>query len=435
MKGKNKMSSENNRIAIAHENLYSMGFGIIPQAVMFDVTLSVKSKALYAYFCSYTGQGHYVYPSRDKILSDINISKEVYYNALKPLIEAGYIKVGKAKGFINKNVYEIENKPANVNCIATLNNDADESTLSFEGINANGFGVIPKMVMCDNELTITAKALLALFYSLAASGACAFPQRNIILNSLSISKTTYYKALDLTIERGYVKVTTRRSKNGRFAINNYILAEDPQPCPKNPDNVKTEEKSQVSPCPKNPDNESDRVLKIRTLPCPKNPDNNNIIFNNTSHISTSTLNVSTTTKAIPTDEIRKMIQRICECRKYEKLIPECEKSENPHIKNLAPFSRMYLKVVKIICDMATNKQPLVYEGTAIQQQEFVDALMSCKVDGKLVQLIEEIVYHLEIIRSKYIINNPRQYLKPVIWQHIENFELCSDWWNVWQYEE
>ena len=423
------MNSENKKIAVTHENLYAKGFGIIPQAVMFDVTLSIKSKALYAYFCSYSGSGHGVYPSRETILSDMNISKEVYYNALKPLIEAGYIKVGKAKGFINKNVYIISNKPTTVNCSAAIAEDTEKSTLSFEGINANGFGVIPKMVMCDDELTINAKALLAFFYSLAASGACAFPQRSIILNSLGISKTTYYKTLDLVIERGYVKVTTRRSKNGRFAINNYILAENPQPCPKNPDNVETEEKSQLSPCPKNPDNESDRVLKTRTLPCPKNPDNNNINFNNNTNISTSNLNVSTTTKSVDNDEIRKMIRQMAEYKKYEKLISECEQNENPHIRNIAGFAKVYLKVVGIVCDMATSKHSLMYNGESIEKQRFVDELFGCRTDGKLSPLIEEIVYHFEMLRDKYIIKSPKQYLKPVIWQHIENFNLDDEWWR------
>lgn len=423
------MSSENKRMAVTHENLYAKGFGIIPQEVMFDVTLSVKSKALYAYFCSFSGSGHSVYPSRETILADMNISKEVYYNALNPLIEAGYIKIEKAKGFINKNVFVISNTPTTVNCTPAMLEDTEKSTLSFEGINANGFGIIPKMVMCDNELTITAKALLAFFYSLAASGACVFPKRSIILNSLGISKTTYYKALDLVIERGYAKVTTRRSKNGRFAINNYILTENPQPCPKNPDNVRTKEKCHFSPCPKKPDNENDRVLKNQTIPCPKNPDTNSIIFNSNSKISTSNLNVSTSTRAIDNVEIRKLIQRISECKNYEKLKTECDKSDNPHIKQFAQFARLYLKVVKIICEMATSTQPIVNKDTVISKQEFMDALMSCRIDGKLSQLIEDIVYHYEILKQKYAIKYPKQYLKPVIWQHIENFEFDTDWWS------
>ena len=423
------MSSENKRIAVTHENLYAKGFGIIPQAVMFDVTLSVKSKALYAYFCSFSGSGHSVYPSRETILADMNISKEVYYNALNPLIEAGYIKIEKAKGFINKNVFIISNTPTTVNCTPAMLEDTEKSTLSFEGINANGFGIIHKMVMCDNELTINAKALLAFFYSLAASGACVFPQRSIILNSLGISQPTYYKALNSVIKRGYVKVTTRRSKNGRFAINNYILAENPQPCTKNPDNVKTEEKSQVSPCTKNPDNESDRAQKIQTLPCTKNLDNNNIIFNSNSNISTSNLNASTTTKSFGNDEIRKTIRLLAEYSKYEKLKSECEQSDNSHIRNLAVFAKTYLKVVGIICEMVTSKQPLTYNNEQIEQQRFANELLSCKVDGKLSNLIEEIVYHFEILRNRYVIKSPKQYLKPVIWQHIENFELDTDWWR------
>lgn len=423
------MSSDNKRIAITHENLYAKGFGIIPQAIMFDVSLSIKSKALYAYFCSFTGSGHHVYPSRDTILSDMNISKEVYYNALNPLIEAGYIEIEKARGYINKNQYLISNNPKTVNCVAPISEDNEKSTLSFEGINANGFGMIPKMVMCDKTLTLTAKGLLAFFYSLAAHGACVFPQRSVILNSLCISKNTYYEALNLIIKRGYVKVTTRRSKNGRFAINNYILAENPQPCPKNPDNVESKEKSHISPCPKNPDNADSRVLKTRTLPCPKNPDNNNIIFNNNSNISTSNHIVSTPKKELDNDVIRKMIYKMTEYYEYERKIPELEKSDNRHIRLLSPSCKLYLKVVKVISDMATSAQALSYNGQIIHKQEFIDRLIKCAVHGELTELVSEIVSHYEILRDKYNIKSPRQYLKPVIWQHIENFDFETEWWK------
>ncbi|MBQ2972381.1 MAG: helix-turn-helix domain-containing protein [Ruminococcus sp.] len=405
------MSTDNKRVAVTHENLFAKGYGIIPQAVMFDITLSVKSKALYAYFCSYCGSGHSVYPSRDTILSDIGLSKDAYYSALNPLTEAGYITVAKAKGYINKNTYVISNTPKYVNHTLAVTDDSEESTLSFEGINANGFGIIPKMVMCDKELNITAKALLALFYSLAATGACVFPKRGLILSSLSISKTTYYKALDLIIERGYVKVKTRRSKNGRFAINNYILVENPQPCPKNQDN------------------ESVRVLKSRTLPCPKNQDNNNIIFNNNTHITTSNLITSTTTTQKQTDEIREDIQRLTDYDEYEEIVCKVEQKLDRSInRNAYEYSKMYLRIVNIICDMATSSKLFVGDNQAIPKENFWNALMSSLHRGSLHYLIDEIVEHYIIIKQKYHLRNPKAYLKKVIWQHIENFDLSSDWW-------
>ena len=47
------------------EGVNSKGFGIISQAVMFDRDLSIPSKAIYAYFVSYTGSGRTIFPKRE----------------------------------------------------------------------------------------------------------------------------------------------------------------------------------------------------------------------------------------------------------------------------------------------------------------------------------------------------------------------------------
>ena len=422
------MNTESKRCVVAHEDIYARGYGITPQAVMFDVNLSVKSKALYAYFCSFTGAGHHVFPSRETILSDLKLSKDAYYNALNPLIEEGYLRIEKARGFINKNMYVIDSRPNKVNTRAMTNEDDDVSTLSFGGINANGFGMIPKIIMCDEHLNITTKALLAFFYSLAASGACAFPQRSIILNSLNISKDTYYKALNLAVERGYITIKSRRSKNGRFNVNNYVLEDKPQPCPKNQDNEKNEINTSVSPCPEKQDNtETNRVLKNRTIPCPEKQDNNNIIFNNISNITTSNLIVSTPT--MHTNKIQDWIMRATDYERYRtKLIPETMKSDNPHIRAIGESGKIYLKVVENLVKMANADKPQSYNKQKVDKKRFIASLQCCTVDKSLVPLVEEIVEHYEIVLAKYEVRYPNEYLKPIIWQHIENFNFNTDWW-------
>ena len=421
-------SLDSKRCAVIHEDIYAKGYGIIPQSAMFDVTIPVKSKALYAYFCSFSGAGHYVFPSRDRILEDLNMSKGAYYNALNPLLDAGYLKIEKARGYKNKNVFILSNKPNTVKTEPTIPEDKEISTLSIEGINANGFGMIPKSLMCDDTLTLTAKALLAFFYSLAASGVCVFPQRTLILNSLNISKQTYYSALNLAIERGYVIVHIRRSKNGRFAINNYVLAQNPSPCPKNEDIIKNEENTEVSPCPKNEDIIENRVLKNGTYPCPKNEDDNSIIFNSNSTISTSNLKVSTTTKHV--NQIQDWIYKMTEYDRYKKkIIPELLKNDNPRIRQLGNSCKLSLKVVQVIQKMATSDKALVVNGTKIDKEKFISSLEDCVVENSLRPLIEEITDHFEIALRMYNIKNPNEYLKPMIWQHIENFDYQTDWWK------
>lgn len=357
------------------------------------------------------------------------MSKEVYYKALNQLIDTGYLKVGKAQDFLNKNVYIINNSPNHIISEATLVNNTEKSTLSHEGVKSHGFGVIPKAIMCDKALTINAKALLAYFYSLAASGACAFPDRSVILTSLCISKSTYYDALNLIVERGYVTIKSRRSQNGRFTINNYILMDNPQPCPKNPDNGKNEANTKVSPCPKNPDNENNRVLKNQTIPCPKNPDNNSIIFNSKLNNSTSNLNVSTTLK--DSVGVQDEIKDLAKYAYYKNKIPELERSTNLQVQSIAKELRLYLRVVNALCDMCTIKRPQSYNQQIVTSQEIYIALKECVVDSNICSLIEGIVAHYINCANTYIIKNPKEYIKPIIWQHIQNFGFDTDrWWEA-----
>ena len=53
-----------------------------------------------------------------------------------------------------------------------------EDQLLVEGINCMGYGIIPKYVMLDPDLTIEAKAIYAYFCSFAGSGNTAFPSRS-----------------------------------------------------------------------------------------------------------------------------------------------------------------------------------------------------------------------------------------------------------------
>ena len=86
--------------------------------------------------------------------------------------------------------------------------------LRIEGIDYKGFGIIPKLLMLDTDLTIEAKGIGAYFYSYAGSGTIAFPGRDKIVHDLGISKDTYYKHLNLLKEQGYLKVEKQHSHGG-----------------------------------------------------------------------------------------------------------------------------------------------------------------------------------------------------------------------------
>lgn len=100
-----------------------------------------------------------------------------------------------------------------------------QDVLKIEGINSKGFGIIPKIVMQDTELSLIAKTIYAYFCSLAGNGTTAFPKRDTILHILNISKDYYYKNFKQLIDQGFIKV----ERANTFPYNNtYILVSNPK---------------------------------------------------------------------------------------------------------------------------------------------------------------------------------------------------------------
>lgn len=87
----------------------SAGYGTIPKAVMQDRNLNISAKALYAYFCSFTGAGDTCFPTRKKICLDLGISNDTLGKQLRQLVDNGYILVEQIKenGRFSHNVYTL----------------------------------------------------------------------------------------------------------------------------------------------------------------------------------------------------------------------------------------------------------------------------------------------------------------------------------------
>ena len=88
-----------------------------------------------------------------------------------------------------------------------------ENKVIYEGILSKGFGVMPKLVATDTNLSIEAKAIYAYICSYAGNGESAFPKLNTMLYHLQISKTRFYKHFELLKEHGYIEVQRRRKLN------------------------------------------------------------------------------------------------------------------------------------------------------------------------------------------------------------------------------
>lgn len=101
------------------KSILSKGYGIIPKLIM-QANISIEAKAIYAYMCSFAGNGETAFPSIEKIIKDLNISESRFYRHRRQLIDCGFIKVqqNKIKGKVVNNTYIIlqaisENKSKN----------------------------------------------------------------------------------------------------------------------------------------------------------------------------------------------------------------------------------------------------------------------------------------------------------------------------------
>lgn len=150
-----------------------------------------------------------------------------------------------------------------------MTNNNITTLLEIEGVNAKGFGTIPKILMQDQRLSIESKAIYSYFCSYAGNGTQAFPKVEKIIYDLQISKDRYYKHLKPLKKYGYIK-TKQIKSNGKFFKNIYTLVinpieiiEDDKANDKKP--KKVDNTTKTPPCPQNND-----TGKIEELPCPEN---------------------------------------------------------------------------------------------------------------------------------------------------------------------
>ena len=112
-------------------------------------------------------------------------------------------------------------------------NRAGIDVLKVQGRMVLGYGLIPKMPMQDQRITIEAKAIYSYFCSYAGAGTTAFPSRGKILRDLKIGEDRYYKHFNLLKKYGYITVEQNTDNKGKFRNNIYTLVEMIEPYPEN----------------------------------------------------------------------------------------------------------------------------------------------------------------------------------------------------------
>ena len=272
----------------------SGGFGQLPKAVMLDPDLSAESKAIYAYFASYTGGGNTkAFPGRDKIVHDLAVTKDTYYKHFKPLTDNGYISVAQSnggaggKGF-SHNIYTLEMFPAKYSAIPGNVSDrqlqALQLILEAGDISAAGYGNIPKAVMTDASLPLAAKAVYAYLCVFSGQDFKAAPSKSVATFHLGMSSNSYSKYAKILEQADYIS-RVQATDGGHFGSVIYSLKQNPgqEKTENTEDSPYTKFSDTVNSYPIIPDTEkqdaviSDTKFSDTNTPRPRSKPENNTI--------------------------------------------------------------------------------------------------------------------------------------------------------------
>ena len=108
-----------------------------------------------------------------------------------------------------------------------------------------GFGIVPKSLMVNREISCEAKCLFNYLASFAGNGDSAFPGVDLIKYHLHWGNDRYYKARKELTDSGYLEVIQQK-ENGKFSHNIYKLhhtpfTQNPETVAGNPVNRKLKE--------------------------------------------------------------------------------------------------------------------------------------------------------------------------------------------------
>ena len=98
-----------------------------------------------------------------------------------------------------------------------------QNKLNVKGVMSEGYGIIPKKVMKDEDLTIDAKAIYAFMASFAGAGNTSFPSVKFITDKLGISRQRFNKHRKLLEDKGYITIKKERTTDGSWGNNVYTL--------------------------------------------------------------------------------------------------------------------------------------------------------------------------------------------------------------------
>src|SRR5690554_5629704 len=457
------------------EGVNFKGFGIIPKFVMQDPDLSITAKAIYAYFCSFSGNGDSSFPGRSKILNDLLISKNAYYKHFGLLKDQGYILVQQSRlngTVFSNNIYTLISNPKKFcESFKDKKQSLAYNRIRFSGLKSAGYGIIPKAVMLDSRLDIKAKGIYAYFCSLSGSGNNAFPKKHFLVNNLRLSENTIDKYIKALIDLDYMYSCQRRV-NGKFDVNDYYLNDTPtfddksskivsdhfSPYPKISDTVTNNKKppypkisdtvtnNKKPPYPKISDTKKSDTKKSDT----KKPDTNisSININNVQY-NHSLKNGPTTSKkdeGVSDKTIdEKVFSELAEARTLPYSFASDKSLMKSAIKIMAGWDsyidsfddpldkKVYTLFIEALIDMCMSEK-MTLKGSYVDYSMVIDkinqyAVFEKNAQGFNVMLTEFPDLARENFKAALLdreISNPLQYMKACIWDSMLTGNLRSE---------
>lgn len=154
--------SEENFCEFEEGDIYAEGFGLVASLVMRDKSISSMAKALYAYLMTFSNRSGAAWPSTNRILDEMSLSRNSFYKYRSELRDAGFLDwtTSGREGGGRRTVYRIfkirkTNKEFSTNprseqypkIWAIASEDANESvemwkTDSGKPTNSSNFGTI-----------------------------------------------------------------------------------------------------------------------------------------------------------------------------------------------------------------------------------------------------------------------------------------------------
>jgi hypothetical protein len=183
--------------------IQKQGYGIVPKSLIYSENLTSDAKIIYGYIATYADKNDTAFPSELRIMRYLKIGKKRITFAIKLLEKYDFIAVSREK---RHNVYTLK---------------ADKS---------KGYGLLPKSVMEDENLSIKAKFLYMVHVAFAGNFAKNCLDSGRIIDYIGVSERSYYKYQRELVEKNYLTAEQRYDLgNHRFGVNNYYLSQEPIP--------------------------------------------------------------------------------------------------------------------------------------------------------------------------------------------------------------